>query len=45
MIAKDNKQEVIALHEAYVNDMKSSFSHALGRDRLYQRAAGFLQDQ
>jgi len=25
--------------------MKSSFSHALGRDRLYQRAAGFLQDQ
>lgn len=45
MIAKDNKAEVLALHEAYVNDLKSSFSHALGRDRLYQRAAGFMQDQ
>jgi hypothetical protein len=42
MIDKDNKQEIINLHEAYVNEMKGSFSNALNRDRLYFRPAGFL---
>ena len=45
MINKDNKNEVIKLHEAYVNEIKTSFSQALGRDRLYQRPVGFMQDQ
>lgn len=45
MINKDNKEEVIKLHEAYINEIKTSFSQALGRDRLYQRPAGFMQDQ
>jgi hypothetical protein len=45
LIARDNKQEVINLHEAYVNEMKSSFSAALGKDRLYLRPVGFMQDQ
>ncbi|TNV72802.1 hypothetical protein FGO68_gene17252 [Halteria grandinella] len=45
LIQKDNKTEVLNLHEAYVSEMKSSFSAALGKDRLYQRAVGFMQDQ
>ncbi len=45
LIAKDNKQEVLNLHEAYVNEMKSTFSAALGKDRLYKRPVGFMQDQ
>ena len=44
LVDKDKKQEVINLHEAYVNEMKSSFSNALNKDRLYFRQAGFLQD-
>jgi len=42
MIDKDNKEEVIKLHEAYVNEMKSAFSGALGKDRLYKRPVGFM---
>ena len=45
LINKDNKDEVIKLHEAYVNEIKTSFSAALGKDRLYQRPVGFMQDQ
>lgn len=45
LIQKDNKAEVLSLHEAYVSEMKHSFSVALGKDRLYQRAVGFMQDQ
>lgn len=45
MIDKNNKEEVIKLHEAYVNEIKSAFSSALGKDRLYQRPVGFMQDQ
>ena len=45
MINKDNKEEVIKLHEAYINEIKSAFSSALGKDRLYQRPVGFMQDQ
>jgi hypothetical protein len=44
LIDKDNKEEVIKLHEAFVNEIKSSFSAALGKDRLYQRPCGFMQD-
>jgi hypothetical protein len=44
LINKESQQEVLALHEAYVNEMRSSFSAALGKDRLYKRPAGFIQD-
>lgn len=33
------------LHEAYVNEMKEGFSAVLGKDRLYERACGFVTDQ
>ena len=45
LVDKDNQQEVLNLHEAHVNELKNSFSQALGRDRLYQRPVGFMQDQ
>jgi hypothetical protein len=45
MIDKDNKEEVIKLHEAYANEIRSAFSAALGKDRLYKRPVGFMQDQ
>jgi hypothetical protein len=45
LIDKDNKQEVTNLHEAYVVDLRNSFSSALTKDRMYQRPVGFLQDQ
>lgn len=32
------------LHEAYINEMKNSFSNALNKDRLYFRPAGFIKD-
>lgn len=35
---------MLNLHEAYVNEMKGSFSVALSKDRLYQRPAGFIED-
>ena len=44
LVNKDNKQEVINIHEAYVHEMKNSFSNALNKDRLYFRPAGFLKD-
>lgn len=44
-VDKDNKQVVLNLHEAYVNEMKNSFSVALNKDRLYMRPVGYLMDQ
>lgn len=45
LVDKDNKQEVLNLHEAYINELKTTFSQALQKDRLYLRPVGFLQDQ
>lgn len=41
---KDNKTDVISMHEAYINELKTSFSQALGKDRLYLRPAGFIME-
>lgn len=45
MIDKNNREEVTKLHEAYVNEIRTAFSSALGKDRLYKRPVGFMQDQ
>jgi hypothetical protein len=42
LVDKDNRKEIENLHEAYINEMKTSFSAALAKDRLYIRPAGFL---
>lgn len=33
------------MHDAWVNEMKQTFMAALGKDRMYQRPAGFVTDQ
>lgn len=43
LVDKDNKTEVENMHDAYVNEMKTTFSQALQKDRLYLRPAGFIQ--
>jgi hypothetical protein len=45
LVDKDSKQEVGNLHEAYINELKNTFSQALQKDRLYLRPVGYLQDQ
>jgi len=44
LVNKDDKTEVLNLHEAYINEMKTTFSNALSRDRLYMRPVGFLME-
>lgn len=44
LVDKDNKDQVLNLHESYVNELKTTFSSALSKDRLYQRAAGFIEE-
>ena len=43
--AKEKKEEVINLHEAFVNEMRTNFMAALGRDRMYKRPCGSVTDQ
>jgi hypothetical protein len=38
------KQEILNLHEAYVNELKINFMAALGRDRMYKRPCGSVTD-
>ena len=45
LIATTNKTDVLNLHAAYLGEMKLTFSQAMGKDRLYQRPVGFMQDQ
>ena len=42
--AKEKKEEVINLHEAFVNEMRTNFMAALGRDRMYKRPCGSVTD-
>ena len=44
-ITAEQKQEVLKIHEAFLIEMKNSFSDALRKDRLYNRPCGFLNDQ
>jgi hypothetical protein len=42
--AAEVKQEILNLHEAYVNELKTNFMAALGRDRMYKRPCGSVTD-
>ncbi len=44
LVDRDNKTEICNMHDAYINELKVSFSTALTNDRLYHRPAGFIQD-
>jgi hypothetical protein len=43
--ATEKKEEVLNLHEAHINEMKTNFMAALGRDRMYKRPCGSVTDQ
>lgn len=32
------------MHDAHIGELKSDFSGALGKDRLYHRPFGFIND-
>lgn len=40
-----SRKEIENLHDAYLNELQETFSAKLGKDRMYQRAAGFITDQ
>jgi TPR repeat protein len=44
-LKEENKEDICKMHDAYVNEMRSEFSAALSKDRLYHQAAGFVKDQ
>jgi len=40
-----SKMDVVNMHDAGVLEMKNDFSSSLGKDRLYHKPCGFLNDQ
>lgn len=44
-IKEETKKEIMNMHEAMIGEGKVAFSAALGKDRLYHRPCGFLNDQ
>jgi len=44
-INADTKQDINNMHEAHIGELKVAFSAALGKDRLYHKPTGFLNDQ
>ena len=40
-----DRKQIENLHEAYLSELSDSFSARLGKDRLYERACGFVTDQ
>lgn len=44
-INAENKEDICKMHDAYINEIRTDFSAALGKDRLYHLAAGFVKDQ
>ena len=43
--AGEKKENVINLHEAFVNELRTNFMAALGKDRMYKRPCGSVTDQ
>jgi len=44
-ITPENKEGVMSLHKAFINDMQEKFMGALGKDRMYKRPCGAVTDQ
>ena len=40
-----DKKSIENLHDAYLRELKETFSAKLEKDRMYQRPAGFVTDQ
>ena len=39
------KQDIVNIHNAFIDELKVNFSAALGKDRMYSRPCGFCNDQ
>ena len=44
-VDRSDRTQMENLHEAMINDMKTQFMAALGRDRMYKRPCGAVSDQ
>jgi len=44
-INESTKKDIMNMHEAMISELKIAFSAALGKERLYHRPCGFLNDQ
>lgn len=44
-VDRNDKSQMENLHEAMINDLKTNFMAALGRDRMYKRPCGAVTDQ
>ena len=44
-VKPDNEKDIKNMHQAYITELKQNFSSALGKDRMYHRPCGFLNDQ
>lgn len=42
--SEESKNNIINMHDAFINELKTNFSSALSKDRLYNRPCGFLND-
>lgn len=43
-VDRNDQTQLVNLHEAMVNDMKTTFMAALGKDRMYKRPCGSVTD-
>jgi hypothetical protein len=41
---ESKKNDILNLHNAGITEMKNDFSACLGKDRLYHKPCGFLND-
>lgn len=44
-VDRNDKAQLENLHEAMINDLKTTFMAALGKDRMYKRPCGAVTDQ
>ena len=44
-VKKETENDIKNMHQAYISELKVNFSTALGKDRMYHRPCGFINDQ
>jgi len=44
-VKEDTEKDIKNMHQAYISELKVNFSTALGKDRMYHRPCGFINDQ
>lgn len=44
-VKAESEKDIKNMHQAMISELKVNFSTALGKDRMYHRPCGFLNDQ